>query len=83
MILVSVALGNGKTNSNILPHDKKMDINLKVSDILEQEFEQYILDGRFLAGEKIPSERELAKYFDVSRASIREAIQKLETKAFN
>ena len=80
MILVSVALGNGKTNSNKLPHDKKMDMNLKVSDILEQEFEQYILDGRFLAGEKIPSERELAKYFDVSRASIREAIQKLETK---
>lgn len=39
-----------------------------------------ILDGSFHCGEKLPSERELARQFDVSRPSLREAIQLLEAK---
>lgn len=39
-----------------------------------------IIDGRLLAGQKLPPERELAEKFAVSRPSLREAIQKLEAK---
>ena len=36
-----------------------------------------ILDGRFRFGEKLPPERELAKYFNVGRPTVREAITTL------
>lgn len=39
-----------------------------------------LLQGQFLAGQKLPSERELAERFAVSRPSLREALQKLEAK---
>lgn len=52
----------------------------KLSDIILVQLEQMIVDGSFQAGEKLPAERELAKQFDVSRPSLREAIQKLEAK---
>ncbi|MGU0016321.1 GntR family transcriptional regulator [Escherichia coli] len=39
-----------------------------------------ILEGTLRPGEKLPPERELAKQFDVSRPSLREAIQRLEAK---
>nr|WP_230425590.1 pyruvate dehydrogenase complex transcriptional repressor PdhR [Saccharobesus litoralis] len=39
-----------------------------------------ILEGSLLPGQKLPPERELAVQFDVSRPSLREAIQKLEAK---
>jgi GntR family transcriptional repressor for pyruvate dehydrogenase complex len=39
-----------------------------------------IVDGRLRAGQKLPSERQLAQQFNVSRPSLREAIQKLEAK---
>jgi GntR family transcriptional repressor for pyruvate dehydrogenase complex len=45
-----------------------------------QQLESMIIDGTFLAGQKLPAERELAEKFSVSRPSIREAIQKLEAK---
>ncbi len=35
--------------------------------------------GRLKAGEKLPSERELGKFFNVGRSSIREALKALET----
>ena len=47
--------------------------------ILEQ-LEAMILEGSLIAGQKLPPERELAIQFDVSRPSLREAIQKLEAK---
>lgn len=53
---------------------------LKVSDIVAERLEQMILDSTYASGEKLPSERELAKQFEVSRPSIREAIQVLEAK---
>ncbi|MCG7498161.1 pyruvate dehydrogenase complex transcriptional repressor PdhR [Vibrio sp. Of7-15] len=52
----------------------------KLSDVIEQELERLILEGTLSAGQKLPSERELAKQFDVSRPSVREAIQRLEVK---
>jgi len=52
----------------------------KLSDAIEQELEKLILEGTLAAGKKILPERELAKQFDVSRPSVREAIQRLEAK---
>lgn len=37
-----------------------------------------IFDGRFVAGQKLPPERELAEEFQVNRTSVREAIKVLE-----
>lgn len=52
----------------------------KLSDVIEQQLEHLILEGTLRPGEKLLPERELAKQFDVSRPSIREAIQRLEAK---
>jgi GntR family transcriptional repressor for pyruvate dehydrogenase complex len=52
----------------------------KLSQIIESKLEAMIIDGALKAGQKLPAERELAKQYDVSRPSIREAIQKLEAK---
>lgn len=52
----------------------------KLSDQIVGQLEQMLLEGIFLPGQKLPPERELALQFDVSRPSVREAIQKLEVK---
>ncbi|RUO75863.1 pyruvate dehydrogenase complex transcriptional repressor PdhR [Idiomarina seosinensis] len=52
----------------------------KISDQIVAEIEAMIVDGRFSAGQKLPSERDLSQRFQVSRPSLREAIQKLEAK---
>jgi GntR family transcriptional repressor for pyruvate dehydrogenase complex len=52
----------------------------KLSDIILVQLETMILEGGLLPGEKLLPERELAKKFDVSRPSLREAVQKLEAK---
>lgn len=52
----------------------------KLSDVIEQQLEFLILEGTLRPGEKLPPERELAKQFEVSRPSLREAIQRLEAK---
>lgn len=55
-------------------------VNLRSKEIREQVFEQLLMKitmGEWKAGEKIPSENELAKAMGVSRLSVREAIQKL------
>lgn len=54
--------------------------NLNQKDIREQVFEQLlkqITTGVWKAGDKLPSENEMASALGVSRISIREAIQKL------
>ena len=48
-------------------------------DIAEQ-LEEAILTGELNPGEKLPSEKELAKMFGVSKASIRQALTVLEIK---
>jgi GntR family transcriptional repressor for pyruvate dehydrogenase complex len=52
----------------------------KVSDVVMEELERMILEGSLRPGEKLPPERELAVQFEVSRPSLREALQKLEAK---
>ncbi len=52
----------------------------KLADMIENRLESLILEGALELGEKLPSERELAKQFEVSRPSLREAMQRLESK---
>lgn len=52
----------------------------KLSDVITEQLESMIVDGRLLAGQKLPPERELAQKFEVSRPSLREAIQNMEAK---
>ncbi|NRA61110.1 MAG: pyruvate dehydrogenase complex transcriptional repressor PdhR [Psychrobium sp.] len=52
----------------------------KLSDAIVEALETMILEGTLRPGDKLPSERDLAKQFEVSRPSIREAIQALEAK---
>jgi len=63
-----------------LPSIKKPVKQAKLSDIILAQLEAMILEGSLKPGQKLPAERELAKQFDVSRPSLREAIQKLEAK---
>lgn len=52
----------------------------KLSDVIQNKLEAMIVEGSLEAGQKLPPERELAAQFEVSRPSLREAIQKLEVK---
>lgn len=52
----------------------------KISDIIARRLESMILEGSLVPGQKMPPERELARQFDVSRPSLREALHKLEAK---
>ena len=45
-----------------------------------QQLEEMILEGTLKPGQKLPPERELATQFEVSRPSLREAVQKLAAK---
>lgn len=51
----------------------------KLSDAIVLQLEARILEGTLKPGERLPPERELAQRLDVSRPSLREALQKLET----
>ncbi len=51
----------------------------KLSDVIEQRLEHLIFEGTLRPGESCLLS-ELAKQFDVSRPSVREAIQTLEAK---
>ncbi|SIR46760.1 transcriptional regulator, GntR family [Aeromonas sp. RU39B] len=52
----------------------------KLADAIVAELENMILEGSLQPGQKLPPERELAIQFQVSRPSLREAIQRLEAK---
>lgn len=52
----------------------------KLSDVITERLETMILDGTLVAGEKLLPERMLAEKFQVSRPSLREAIQNLQAK---
>ncbi len=62
------------------PNIKKPVKQAKLSDVILAQLEAMIIEGSLKPGEKLLPERELAKLFDVSRPSLREAIQKLEAK---
>ncbi|GAB4269749.1 MAG: pyruvate dehydrogenase complex transcriptional repressor PdhR [Deferrisomatales bacterium] len=50
----------------------------KLSDAIAGQLERLILEGILKPGERLPPERELAQRLEVSRPSLREALQKLE-----
>jgi len=52
----------------------------KLSDKVSKELESMIIDGTLKIGDRLPPERELAERFQVSRPSLREAIQNLKAK---
>ena len=55
---------------------------LRVSEEVTERIKRAILLGEFKAGDRLPSERDLAKQFQVSRVAIREALRKLEHSGF-
>ena len=54
----------------------------RVSEEVTEQLKQSILLGGFKAGDKLPSERDLAEQFQVSKVAIREALRKLEHSGF-
>ena len=52
----------------------------KISDSIVSHIEDLILNGLLKPGDKIPSERDLARELDVSRTSLRDALIKLEAR---
>ena len=55
---------------------------LRISNEVTEQLKQSILLGHFKPGDKLPSERELAEEFQVSRVAIREALRALENSGF-
>jgi GntR family transcriptional repressor for pyruvate dehydrogenase complex len=54
--------------------------NLKLSDAIADHLEQLILEGALRPGERLAAERELAEKLEVSRPSLREALEKLQRR---
>lgn len=54
----------------------------RLSDRVAQQLQRLIDGSHFKLGDRIPSERELAERFSVSRTVIREAVRSLVTKGF-
>lgn len=52
----------------------------RVSDAIVDQLEAMILEGTLQAGQRLPTERALAERFDVSRPSVRDALQKLNAR---
>jgi GntR family transcriptional regulator, transcriptional repressor for pyruvate dehydrogenase complex len=74
-ITISVfILDTGFTMSRSLPSQGKL------SDLITKELETMMIEGLLKPGDRLPPERELAERFDVSRPSLREAIQNLKAK---
>jgi GntR family transcriptional repressor for pyruvate dehydrogenase complex len=53
---------------------------IRAADAIMDHVERLILEGKVRPGQRLPSERGLAEEFDVSRPTVREAIQKLEAR---
>ncbi len=52
----------------------------RLSDQIANQLEEMIADGTLKPGERLPGERQLAERLEISRPSLREAIQKLASK---
>jgi GntR family transcriptional repressor for pyruvate dehydrogenase complex len=52
----------------------------RIYEEVVSQIHELIREGRFKAGDQLPSERELAETFKVSRTSVREALRALEAK---
>jgi GntR family transcriptional repressor for pyruvate dehydrogenase complex len=53
---------------------------IRIHEEVFSQIRELIADGRFKAGDQLPSERELAETFQVSRTSVREALRALESR---
>src|SRR5437870_13916810 len=51
----------------------------RIHEEVVTQIHELIREGRLKAGDQLPSERELAETFQVSRASVRESLRALET----
>ena len=58
--------------------EKKADGSGRFYEYVIENIRQMIANGELQAGQKLPSERELAEKFNVSRVPIREALKILE-----
>ncbi len=54
----------------------------RLSDNVVNQIKRSIIDGVYKPGDKLPSEKELLKRFNVSRGSLREALKSLEQMGF-
>lgn len=54
--------------------------NPKLADAIAEHIEQLILEGTLRPGERLASERELSERLEVSRPSLREALDRLEAR---
>jgi DNA-binding FadR family transcriptional regulator len=54
--------------------------NKRTYEIIVEQLREFFLNGDLKPGDKLPSERELASKFNVSRTSIREALRMLELR---
>ena len=52
--------------------------NIKVYEQVTEQIRNMIIDGTLKKGDKLPTERDLAEQFSVSRTSVREALRALE-----
>ncbi|MBN2403881.1 MAG: FadR family transcriptional regulator [Spirochaetes bacterium] len=55
---------------------------VRVSEAIIAQLKQFIVQGHFTPGSKLPPERDLAKEFQVSRVAIHEALRTLENTGF-
>jgi GntR family transcriptional repressor for pyruvate dehydrogenase complex len=56
-----------------------LDERVSIKELIAAQIEEAILMKKYLPGSKLPSENELCKMFGVSRTSVREAVQILQT----
>ena len=69
----------GKIENRDMPAYKRVQQG-KVSDIITSQLEEMIIHGVLVPGERLMSERDLAQEMEVSRPSLRDALQKLESR---
>ena len=50
----------------------------RVSEHIERKIAEYILDGKLKAGDRLPTEKEMARQFGVSLVTLREALRALQ-----
>lgn len=58
----------------------KVDERIPIKDIIVSQIEDAILTKKYLPGSKLPTENELCRQFNVSRTSVREALQVLTAR---
>ncbi len=54
--------------------------SVKVFEQVAEQIEKRILDGELRSGDRLPTERELAEQFHVSRTAVREAMKIVEQR---